>query len=42
MLSTVRWPGFRPDFLAITWEPRQRVPAQVSVKNRREPGAPGC
>ena len=28
-------------FEAVTWESRRRVLAEVSVKNRRERGAPG-
>ena len=34
-------PRFPPGFWAVTWEPRGYVLTQVSVKNRREPGAPG-
>jgi hypothetical protein len=49
-LSTVRWPRACPErsrrvparlFWAVTWGSRQRVRAQVRVKTRREPEAPG-
>jgi hypothetical protein len=33
--------GFRPGSWAVTWGSRRCVLAQVSVKNRREPWAPG-
>ena len=40
MLSTVRWPKFRPGFLGGRLGAASVVLTQVSVKNRREPGAP--
>jgi len=32
---------FPPVFWAVAWEPRRYVLTQVSLKNRREPGARG-
>jgi hypothetical protein len=39
--QAARCPRFPPGLWAVTWEPRRYVLTQVSVKNRREPVAPG-